>query len=57
MADKPSKINVPRIKEKNVKLDLKDENEIKKGDDAFLLYAIGGVLILVMFVVLFLNGV
>lgn len=57
MADKPSKINVPRIKEKNVKLDLKDENEIKKGDDAFLLYAIGGGLILVMFVVLFLNGV
>ena len=58
MADnKPSKINVPRIKEKNVKLDLKDESEIKKGDDAVVLYVIGGILIAVMFIVLFLNGV
>lgn len=57
MTDKPSKINVPRIKEKNVKLDLKDESEIKRGDDALLLYAIGGALIMVMFIVLFLNGV
>ncbi|MGX2972078.1 hypothetical protein [Helicobacter sp. T3_23-1059] len=57
MAEKPSKINVPRIKEKNVKLDLKDESEIKKGDDAVMLYVIGGILIVIMFIVLFLNGV
>ncbi|MGX3044950.1 hypothetical protein [Helicobacter sp. T3_23-1056] len=57
MAEKPSKINVPRIKEKNVKLDLKDESEIKKGDDAVMLYVIGGILIAIMFIVLFLNGV
>lgn len=54
--NKPSKINVPTFREKNVKLNLKDESELKKKDDSLFLYVIGGILIAVMFIVLFLNG-
>lgn len=53
--NKPSKINVPTFREKNVKLDVKDESELKKKDDSLFLYVIGGILIAVMFVVLFLS--
>ncbi|ETD22222.1 MULTISPECIES: hypothetical protein [Helicobacter] len=53
--NKPSKINVPTFREKNVKLDVKDESELKKKDDSLFLYVIGGILIAVMFIVLFLS--
>lgn len=53
--NKPSKINVPTFREKNVKLDVKDESELKKKDDSLFLYVIGGVLMAVMFMVLFLS--
>ena len=53
--NKPSKINVPTFREKNVKIDVKDESELKKKDDSLFLYVIGGVLMAVMFIVLFLS--
>ena len=53
--NKPSKINVPTFREKNVKIDVKDESELKKKDDSLFLYVIGGGLMAVMFIVLFLS--